>query len=81
MNLELAAARDQALTVRCPYRRCLADIGQPCRRTDGHEFVSLPAHPARLTATGVELTPTTPDELADQPQRTWSPTDAIRDQR
>lgn len=82
VNLELAAAREQALTIRCPYLPCLAAVGDPCVNRDGRELGSQPAHLDRMRDAGVTFTPTTVDELADQPQRTWSPTDAIRrDQR
>ena len=83
VNLEQQAARDQALTVRCTYLPCLAQPGDPCVSRDGRELISQPAHLDRMRDAGVDLlaVPTTPDELADQPQRTWSPTDAIRDQR
>lgn len=77
MNLELAEARRQALTVRCPYLPCVAPVGDPCVNRDGRELVSQPAHLDRMRNAGVSLTPTDPDELADQPARTWRPTDAI----
>lgn len=83
MNLEQQAARDQALTVRCPYLPCLAQPGDPCRNRDGHELVSQIAHVDRMRDAGVEIlaVPTNADELADQPTRKWTPTSAIEGDR
>lgn len=83
VNLEQQAARDQALTIRCPYLPCLAQPGDPCVSRDGRELISQPAHLDRMRNAGADLlaVPTDPDELADQPARKWTPTSAIEGDR
>lgn len=72
---ELAAARAQALLVRCTG--CGADIGAPCRGLGGVPLQRFAAHPTRLRDAGVRLRPVTPAELhTDTPRRPGPPSPA-----
>jgi hypothetical protein len=55
MNITTQQARAAALQVRCPYRPCSADPGQPCINPyDRRPLEHQAAHLARLQAAGVQ---------------------------
>lgn len=76
MTPELRADRAQALTVPCPYPRCLAATGDPCRNPDtGRPVASLAAHLSRLKAAGVSHAPLSAEVLAGD---AWDPVASLR---
>lgn len=64
MNLEMAADREQSLTVPCPIDLCGSEIGEVCVQLGtGQPLQFLAAHDARLRVAGVQHAPLDSREL------------------
>lgn len=65
--------REQANTVECPEPRCAQPPGATCLAADGLPMVHIAAHLRRMRQAGVEMAPTTPEELNRDMKRMQTP--------